>query len=171
MTVGIDFDNTIVNTAEVSKKYLDIFKPNNNLKNFHELPPNEKRIFFNKYKLEITNNSLLNSGVKEAFRFFKDNNIKTILITARSDAKQIKATRKYLKKHGIIFDSLCFNNKVKDKVCVDNNVDLMIDDTENVLETVSHKGIKVLKYGTKSEKINSVKDWFEIIELIRKEIQ
>ena len=46
MKIGIDFDNTIVNTSETSKKYLDKYKPGNNLKSYHELSDEEESFIF-----------------------------------------------------------------------------------------------------------------------------
>ena len=55
MRIGIDFDNTIVNTSVTSKRYLDKHLPGNNLNSYHDLSKNEGLDFFNKYYKDITN--------------------------------------------------------------------------------------------------------------------
>ena len=83
MRIGIDFDNTIVNTSVTSKRYLDKHLPGNNLNSYHDLSKNEGLDFFNKYYKDITNSLDLFDGVYEAFSFFKENNIEIALLTAR----------------------------------------------------------------------------------------
>ena len=51
MRIGIDFDNTIVNTSVTSKRYLDKHLPGNNLNSYHDLSKNEGLDFFNKYSI------------------------------------------------------------------------------------------------------------------------
>ena len=53
MRIGIDFDNTLVNTKELSKKYLDLYMPGNNLESYHDLPVEESVKFFDKYQSEL----------------------------------------------------------------------------------------------------------------------
>ena len=55
MRIGIDFDNTIVNTSVTSKRYLDKHLPGNNLNSYHDLSKNEGLDFFYKYYKDITN--------------------------------------------------------------------------------------------------------------------
>ena len=83
MRIGIDFDNTIVNTSVTSKRYLDKHLPGNNLNSYHDLSKNEGLDFFYKYYKDITNSLDLFDGVYEAFSFFKENNIEIALLTAR----------------------------------------------------------------------------------------
>lgn len=173
MIIGIDFDNTLVDTKEASKKYLDVFRPGNKLNSYHDLPLEDEIEFFNRYAIEITENSKLFPGVKEAFAFFKENNIKAILITARSDDKQVSATKNRLEKEGLLFDKCYFGKSsgfsTKESICMHENVNLMIDDMDSVLKGVYLSNIKVLKYGEKSEEYPYAIDWYEVIDFIRKE--
>ena len=79
MRIGIDFDNTIVNTSVTSKRYLDKHLPGNNLNSYHDLSKNEGLDFFNQYYKDITNSLDLFDGVYEAFSFFKENNITNVI--------------------------------------------------------------------------------------------
>ena len=173
MTIGIDFDNTIVNTKEVSKRYLDIYMPNNQLDSYHNLPYEEEIAFFAKYNIQITNDLELFSNVKETFAFFKRNNIKLILITARGydNEKQIDATKEFLKRNNLSFDKYIFCARDKAQICKQNHVDLMIDDIEEVLDKIYKQNINVLKYGSESQKYNYALNWQDVINYIRKEYQ
>jgi deoxyxylulose-5-phosphate synthase len=83
MKIGIDFDNTLVNTMEISKKYLDIYLPGNNLSSYHELEYDKEVEFFEKYHLDITKDLSLFEYVKEAFDYFKENSSKLIISYGR----------------------------------------------------------------------------------------
>ena len=171
MIIGIDFDNTLVNTKEVAKKYLDVYLPNNHLNSYHDLPYEKEVDFFQKYNIKITNDLKLYPDVLKAFSFFKKNNIKVILITARGydNERQIIATKKFLKGNNLLFDKYIFCAKSKEDICKKEKVDLMIDDTDDVLEKIKNQNIKVLKYGSKSTKYKYVLTWQEVINYIRKE--
>ena len=173
MTVGIDFDNTLVNTYEVSKKYLDEFLPGNNYKSYHELDLQTELDFFDKYHLKITESLNLYDGVKEAFEYFKENNIKIVLITARGyDRKDLIApTKAFLEKEGLEFDKMCFSKPVKGACCKENRVDLFIDDSLNVVPEVYNSGTKVLLFGKESPIYDYVLNWHEVIEYIKKGIK
>ncbi|MBE6147956.1 MAG: hypothetical protein E7167_00375 [Firmicutes bacterium] len=171
MKIGIDFDNTLVNTAELSKRFLDIYKPGNNLASYHDLPLEESLAFFKKYYLEITYNLELLDGVKEAFAYFKKNNIKTVLITARGGnglTNIIEPTKEFLHKNGIVFDKMIFETGIKGEACLNNNVDLFIDDLENNIKEVNGKGVKVLLFGRKSTKFAYALNWHEVIRYLEK---
>lgn len=171
MTIGIDFDNTLVNTEEVSKRFLDIYKPGNNLASYHDLPLEESIIFFQKYHLQITDNLELLDGVKETFAYFKKKNIKTVLVTARGGRGApgiVEPTKKFLTDNGIVFDKMVFMADEKGEVCKANNIDLFVDDLESVIEEINNKGVNVLLFGHKSDKFAYALNWQEVIEYLKK---
>ena len=171
MRIGIDFDNTLVNTAVISKKYLDIYLPGNNLESYHELPLEQSLDFFKKYHIEITHNLEFLDGVKEAFDYFKEKHIETVLVTARGGkgvSSIIEPTKEFLEKNRIHFDKMIFKAGVKGQVCQENNLDLFIDDLESVLEEVKSKGVKVLLFGDKSTKFDYALNWQEVIKYLEK---
>ena len=166
MKIGIDFDNTIVNTSEISKMFLNNYKPGNNLKSYHELSEEEEFSFFEKYYEDITNNLIIFDNVKETFNFLKENNIKIVLITARGGnyPEIIDITKNFLIKNDLLFDEMIFGAYPKGKEAKENNLDLVIDDTKEVIENVKEYGIKGLLYGS------DVKNWQEVEDYIRKEV-
>ena len=90
MKIGIDIDNTIVNTSVVSKMFLDKYCPGNNLNSYHDLSKNEELKFFYKYYKDITKNLKVYDGVHEAFDFFKENSIFLIACLICNDSKHFK---------------------------------------------------------------------------------
>lgn len=171
MKIGIDFDNTLVNTKELSKEFLDMYLPGNNLESYHDLPEEESLDFFNKFRIEITNNLKLKPGVKEAFDYFEKNNIETVLITARGGkgvTSLIEPTKRFLEKNSIRFKKVVFGVGIKGETCKNENVDLFIDDLEKVISEVSEKGVKVLLFGDTSTKFDYALNWNEVIKYLEK---
>lgn len=170
MRVGVDFDNTMVNTFEVSKKYLDEFLPGNTLNSYHELNKKEEKEFFTKYSETITENLSLKPNFRKAFKYFKDNNIETVLISKRgyNYSPLETATIKFLDKNDIHFDEVYCKITNKGEFCKLNHIDLMIDDLDIELKKVEDYGIRVLKYGSKSDKFDYALSWDEVIKFIQK---
>lgn len=176
MNIGIDFDNTLVNTIEVSKKFLDIYKPGNNLKSYHELPLEEEISFFSKYYLDIIKNLQVKPNAKKAISFFKKHRFKVYLITARginpeNRKEMISAVKAFLQANKLVFDEEIYMQDKKVKACLDNKIDIMIDDTDTVLNDLHESGIRVLKYGNISETYDYVLSWQEVIDYFRKEFK
>lgn len=166
MRIGIDFDNTIVNTSVTSKRYLDKHLPGNNLNSYHDLSKNEGLDFFYKYYKDITNSLDLFDGVYEAFSFFKENNIEIALLTARGGGcpEIIDLTKEYLEKHKLYFDKYIFKAFPKCKEAVEYGIDLVIDDTLEVIEDVRNHNVEALQYGV------DVKNWYEVINFVRRKL-
>lgn len=166
MKIGIDFDNTIVNTSVVSKMFLDKYFPGNNLNSYHDLSKNEELKFFYKYYKDITKNLKVYDGVHEAFDFFKENNIEITLLTARGGGypEIIDLTKEYLKEHNLNFDKYIFKAFPKGMEAKLYGLDLVIDDTHEVVMDVRNHNIDALEYGV------DVKSWYEVIEYVRKEL-
>lgn len=170
MKIAVDFDNTIVNTFEVSKKYLDIYLPGNKMKSYHELTPVQEKDFFNQYAVSITENLHLFKNVKKTFQFCHKHGITLIMVSKRgwNCPALIPKTLEFLEKNGVEFDEI--NQAVidKGKFCKLNNVDLLIDDLDKELKKVEDYGIRVLKYGSKSDKYNYALSWDEVYRFIQK---
>lgn len=165
MRVGIDFDNTIVNTFDTSKYFLDEYLPGNKLNSYHELSMDEQIKFFEKYYLKITENLTIYPGFKETLNYLKNKGIKVILITARGQKENniINATKSFLKKNEIYFDEMIFGSYPKGKEAFHNKIDLIIDDSQSVIEDAKKYNIKTIHYG------KDVNNWYEILEIFRKE--
>ncbi len=166
MKIGIDFDNTIVNTFETSKKYLDKFLPDNNLKSYHDLPKEQEWYFVEHYFNDITKDLTLYDNVLNAIDFFKKNDIKVVLITARGGhyPEIIEETKKFIEKNNIPFDEIIFSVYPKGKEAKEHELDYVIDDSIDVVNDVRNHGVKALLYG------DEVKNWQEVIEYFEKEV-
>lgn len=105
---------------------------------------------------------------------------KIFLITARNDEEMPKEyygkmkplTKKWLTNQNIKYDKIFFE-KEKLKLCIDNNIDVMIEDSPQNIQNIS-KQIKVIKFDCRynkevyNENITIAYSWYHIYDIINK---
>ena len=183
MKIGIDIDDTITNTCEfmmdyvsdyfnVSKEYL---KENNIY--YFKLPEEFKDREKDFYLSTLENNLLnipLKENAKEVINKLKEEGNEIIFITARSKEEYKTpelSTQKQLEFYGINYDKLiCIINKKK--ACIDEKIDIFIDDSmrniDNVKDVVKEVYLFTSAYNNKfNVKYKRVNNWLEIYELIK----
>ncbi len=163
MRIGIDFDNTIVNTKQVVNKYLKRH-------NFVIKKEEDKTMFYEKYIDEITKEL---KPFKNSLKILnKLSNHELYLISARStkySLNSIELVKEILTKYNFKFKEIYFGvyGKGKAEVSAKLGIELFIDDDiTNCLE-VSSVGIDTILYGKEYEGLKSKKDWKEIYKYIK----
>ena len=167
MILGIDIDDTITDTSKIINLYLKREYPEYD--DYHKLPKSEYRKFLKKYIRQMRYEYPIKDGVKEAWKFFKENDIKVIIITARNkklDRHNLKDTKKFLEKNGIFYDKIYFKQKKKGKKAYKCGVDLFIDDKEYNLLDVSKYNISCVCM-RKSERYKSFDNWQDLLLYIK----
>lgn len=176
MTIGIDIDNTITNTSIYSNTLLKKEPLYNSKNNYRELNKEEIKNFLTKYIESIVESVLVKEDVIDTLSYWKNKGYKIVFITARgaektdnyTSLKSTFLTSLYFAKNNIPFDELVFFQEEKGAACLNEFVDIFIDDKENVLDEVAKKGIKTLRIS--EEKVNSkhklVQNWQEIRKYI-----
>ena len=176
MRIAIDIDDTIVNTSDSMKEYIerypkykecinDIICGNIN----HPLVVE----FYDKYIDEIANNAKLKENVDVINELYKDNEI--YFITARSERfiRDIdNKTKKYLDGFNISYHKIITCAGKKDLVCYENNIDLLIDDSVKHCMNASKRGIKVLLFNSDANAnievdFKRVYNWKEVYEFFK----
>ncbi len=183
MNVGIDLDDTIINSFEDLMPYyaqyfnLDIdycMKHNYSYNNYPKELKDRKREFIE----YLRSNKILNSispkeDAKEVIKYLHDNNFKIIIITARNNdilSNAFYETKTYLDENEIIYDKL-FCEHDKHKILIEEKIDVFIDDSIRGLEY----NVDVCKYPVLfNSKINinentnfiRVDSWKEVKDLL-----
>lgn len=173
MTIGIDLDDTLIDTKETANKYLKEFIKDESLKDYHNLSKKEYNKFLNKYLYKIQKESTIKDKAIETIKYLNANGFRIVIITARGSLNYLKSkhiTEKYLSQNNIIYDKIIYNQNHKYKACQKEKVDLFIDDKEWVLDEVKDHGIKTLKFLVDNEtsKHDKVKSWQEVKDYIIK---
>ena len=175
MRIGIDIDNTICNTEELFYELANTYMTSKNI-SVEEFNDKYLDDFYIKNILKIINNNTLKPGFREVFeKISLDNEI--IIVTARSDSyisgfnRMAEATKAWLLSNGIRFDKYygsCYKEG-KAKVCVDEKIDLMIDDDFNNYLACKKMNINTLLFDDKKRYLDvasRVESWEEIEKII-----
>lgn len=181
MTIGIDIDDTITESSELIIEYVKKhFNIDDNSVVNEILGGEIKGELLNFYELhlgEMVANYTLKDHAKEVIDRIREKGHRVVIITARGYTKTkediIKITEAYFEKHDLNVDKIVFNKLHKDEVCLENKIDIMIDDSVSTLEKIKAKGIKVLLFNSISNKeqntnIDRVSNWLELEEYIDK---
>ena len=154
MRIGIDIDDTIVNTSEMCINYVKKLdkKYGENIKDI--ITDNIKNpvvtLFYDNYLYDvIAHAKLKEDAVKVINELYRDNEI--YFITARETLfynYPYGLSKEYLTKNNIYFDKLITDAKNKEKICEEYNVDILIDDRYTTIEKVINNGKKAIIFDT-----------------------
>lgn len=175
MRIGLDIDDTITESSELqimyAKKHFNVDDADIVRK---ILSGEVKDELFNFYNINLGNmvaNYCLKANAKEVINRLRKNGHEIIIITARGytefNDNIAKITEDYFNKHDIKFDKIVFNKLDKKAACIENKIDIMIDDSISVLESIKSLGIKALLFNSASNKgvkanIDRVDNWLEL---------
>ena len=189
MRIGIDIDNVISNFNDVLLQ--EFLNHDKDLRNSGIINKNADYItkgMFDWSKEEIDefyyNNveriakklDVINDAPKYISKLRK-NGYEVYIITGRDNGEYTdphKMTVDWLNKHHIEYDKLiltdAYNSLEKAKICVENNVSIMIDDSIRICLETANRGITTFlmdtPYNRKIDNIKRVYSWKEIYEII-----
>lgn len=191
MKIGIDIDDTTLNTVDSMIKYADIYcidilKTNTktNLKNIKDRfylnslygwNDETKFSFFNKFYKEVLKECYPKKDSPQIIRKLKAESNQIYFISARltniPNCPTEKITLSTFNKYNIPYDKIIIAAYDKLQYCLSNQIDIFIDDSYEVLEELTNHGIKCYLMTTQfnesievSSNIKRVYNWQEIYE-------
>lgn len=189
MRIGIDLDDTITKTDEILFKYAKIYNEeekilfNINREEWNLTKAfgwNEENIkeFFSKYLKSIYEEAEIKENAKERINKLKDDGNEIIIITARN-TKSLKEVhevcKNWLINNKINVDKIVVDGENKAQKCLENKIDIFIDDNIRNCENVyNNLKIPVLLMNSRynkdyqNPKIKRVYNWNEIYNEICK---
>ncbi len=191
MKIGIDIDNCISNFDDtLLKEYLKHDKELRNTGIINENPEYVRRGMFDWTQEEES--SFYNENIENFARNLKpiqnssyyikklkEDGHEIYIITGRNNGEYknpYELTKEWLNKYDIVYDKLIFTDAydkhAKSVVCLENNIDLMIEDSVRISLDLINNGIKVYtmntRYNQKEQTLDRVSKWEEIYERISK---
>lgn len=182
MNIAIDIDDTLTDSFDYFQGYVaEYFNVDiNYLKresiSYGNLPLRwkDKELDFCKTYYDSTvENTPFKANASQCVSVLKKAGHKIFIITARTKdfySDPYKTTAAELEKGGILYDKLiCTFDKAK--VCVEEGIDLLIDDMPHNCDAAAKCGIKVLLFSSKAN-INvetphrRVESWDEVVKII-----
>lgn len=182
MRIGFDIDDVITDTSGSMKEYIIKYDENGELMaNIEDIMRGDASTpfienFFVEHFLEIAKNAKIKENAVRVIKKLFDSGNEIYLITARGEKRKIfhdteALTLEYLKKNNISYTDIIFNAIDKAKLCVDNHIDLMIDDSIKHCEEVRNKNINSILFTSVVNKslpttVTRVNNWLELEEKI-----
>lgn len=160
MKIGIDLDGVVIDSETTFRTYEEIYAveelggkkiTNSEEPKFqqrYDWTKEEQKQFIDKYFLEVSKNSGLMSGFVPVYKRLKEQGHEFVVITARGGfVEEMKDdAERVLNENGIVFDKYYWKNDDKVQACLDEKVDLMIDDDHRIIKRLNDNGIKTLYF-------------------------
>lgn len=160
MRIGIDIDDTMANIKDklnaaamqyakslnkdvknIDYNIVDVYKNGNIYQKLFNFNYEELKYFLGTIQEEITDNAIPRENCVEVINKLHNDGNGIYIITARD----------------------------KGKVCIENNIDLLIDDSISNCLNVDNLGIDTIIIGNKNDRgIKNINNWQEIYEYIKK---
>ena len=187
MKIGIDMDNVITNfNDELLNAYLKHDKEIRNTGIINSNPDfitcgmfdwteEENDRFYHQNIEEIVRNLKPIKDAKKIIEKLKRDGHEIYIITARDIddySNPEKLTIDWLAKYRIPYDKLLTRKKEKAIVCLENQIDIMIDDSTSLGLKLQEKKVRYLRMQTrynqdKGQELETVKEWEEIFQKIK----
>lgn len=188
MNIGIDIDDTLTYLKDIKIQYAKKYIKNNNLS--YKLI-NADSVFFSemfdwpieecdKFWFEESFNMLSSAPARQnaslVLNNLRQNGHKLIIITARSNnwhEDPYKISYDWLVKNNIPFDKLIVGQQNKRQACVEEKIDVFIDDMPNNLIDLQDLGIYTILMNTAHNKNQTtytgskVSEWTEVEQQIQ----
>ena len=191
MRIGIDIDNCISNFDDtLLKEYLKHDKKLRNTGIINKNPEYFRKGMFdwteeeesNFYHANIENFAKKLKPIEDSpyyIKKLKEDGNEIYIITGRNNGEYenpLKITEEWLKKYDIVYDQLiltdAYDKHAKTQICLENKIDLMIEDSIKISLDLINNGIKVFtmntRYNQKEKNLDRVSKWKEIYEKISK---
>ena len=188
MRIGIDVDNVLSNfNDELLKEFLNHDKElrNSGIVNkdayitrgmFDWSKEEQDNFYYNNIERIVKKLDVIDNA-PEYIKKLKELGHEIYIVTGRDNGEYsdpYKMTADWLQEHNIEYDKLLFTNAYnspeKAKICIDNNISIMIDDSTRISQEVDKVGIKALlmdtPYNRQFNDLTRVHNWKEIYEFI-----
>lgn len=183
MRIGFDIDDVITDTSGSMKEYIIKYDENGELMaNIEDImrgdasTPFIEKFFMNHF-LEIAKNAKVKENAVRVIKKLFDNGNEIYLITARGEQRKIfkgaeALTLEYLNENNICYTNIIFNAIDKAQLCIDNHIDLLVDDSIKHCEAVRNVNINSILFTSIVNKslpttVTRVDTWLELEEKIK----
>lgn len=195
MNIGIDIDGVLTDIEQWQLDYasefyyekynMDIINPNGYYTNeFYNMPTKYDDEFWAEYFKDYSLNIEARKFASEVIEKLKNDGNTIYIITARcgysynsktilTDEESNQIVKNWLKEHKIYYDKLIFSPEDKLEICKENNINLMIEDKPENINTIS-KHIPVIcfnaRYNEQCNGKNIIRcySWYDIYAKIKK---
>lgn len=173
MRIGIDLDDTLVDTVKTVKRIIEENSCDLNTANYRKWKTIEKQNFFDKYGEYLFLNGIINDGAVDVINKLKEDGHELWIVTARNNTfckNGIEYSKQFLINNNINVDNACFSVSPKGKFCADNNIDILIDDSPFQCNSVLDHGKKAILFDSEfnqDSNLTRALNWEEVYRVIK----
>ena len=189
LKIGIDLDGVIFDSERIFRVYAELYDvlelhqngiiDNREVKFQDRYNWSQEIIddFMKKYQTNSIKYAPFMPGAKEVINMLKNEGHKLIVITARGskNKEHISLTEDILKRNNMyIFDKYFWGTEKKKEVCVNEKLDLMIEDSNNNCKAISDAKIKTIYFKDapnyemkENEYLKTLYNWGEVYRYIK----
>ncbi len=194
MRIGIDIDDTLTDIKEqlnnaafeyaktlnkkVENKNIEINDKYNNGNIYQKIfnfSCDELKYFLGTIQEDITNNAIPRKNCIEVIKNLHEEGNEIYIITARDSEfhqNPYQQSIDWLNKNDIYFDKLIVNARDKSKVCLEENIDILIDNSISNCKNVIESGISAIMITNsdvvENNNIKCFKNWIDIYNYLHK---
>lgn len=187
MRIGIDVDGVIFDFEKelrTKAELYDLLELNGrgvidsdkfNLEERYGWDKINSKKFIDKYFIQVSKNTNMMPGAKEVINLLKKDKHKLIIISARGydNIEMQKIAERKLEKEGLQFDEYYWKALNKLQICIEEKIDLMIDDnyiickelSDNLISTLYLRDVKKKKL-KENKYLKEVNSWGEIYRYV-----
>lgn len=185
MKIGIDIDNVISNfNEELLKAYIEHDKELRNTgiidknasyirNDMFDWSEEEENEFYKSNIERIAINLKAIEGASKYINKLKEDGHTIYIISGRDNGEYsdpYNMTKNWLEKYDIVYDKLflvdAYNSHSKTEICLEHNIDVMIDDSKRMCRDITEHGIKAIlmdtQYNRDTNEFERVCSWKEI---------
>lgn len=176
MRIGIDIDDVITDTSSKLIEFIGTYDKSSHMSDYlveilrGEIPTLEIKEAIYNNSLEMFEKVEVKSNASKVINSLFESGHEVFIITSRGNLRynnSEKFTIEFLKKHNINYTKILFNCFDKAKICKENDVDVMIDDSVKYCEEIQEENIKSIVFTSVVNKdiitnVPRVNDWLEL---------
>ncbi len=189
MKIGIDIDGVLTDfetwQLETGEKFFSQYgktiknRKGNDTMDIFDTDEETNKLFWDRHLFDYAENEPARENAAEIIKKLSQDNHQILIITSRSCSKRQlpvkdrmrKTVKWWLENNDIYYDQLIFaNNKLK--TCLDNQIDVMIEDSDYHVMPISEK-LPVICFNAgynehcQGENIFRVDDWRQIYQIVQ----
>lgn len=178
MRIGIDIDDVITDTSIAMKEYIEKYDTDGEISKYMveimrgEIPTPRIKEFLEENGVKFFNKTNVKPDAVRVINNLLENGDEIFLITSRGE-ERFKGTEamtlEFLEKNKIGYTKIFFNSHEKARICRENKIDIMIDDSAKFCVEIQNENMKSILFTSYVNKdidvdVPRVNNWIELEE-------
>lgn len=176
MRIGIDIDDVITDTSLAMQEYIEKYDTEGEVKKYMvevmrgEIPTPGIRKFLEENGIKFFQKTQIKPDAVRVINKLIEKGNEVFLITSRGEERfpgTESYTLEFLRKNHIGYTGIFFNSHDKARICKENNIDVMVDDSAKFCVEIQNANMKSILFTSEVNKaiqvdIPRVNNWLEL---------